>query len=240
MRTILPFATVCVVAMADRGGPPPCIVASWEACATQADQCACLGAVDLVGATDCDEAARASIEAFLASGCAFAPGGTEFKDDVIKGAHSGNVTMVEAALRENATALLKRTYFDHGVTAMMAAARDGHTDVVKLLLEKGANVHAQDSDGWTALMYAAEGGHFELTKTLLASGADYSQTTSDGKTAFDLAKEVSTAVDDGDNTNSEKGEGGLDEAAAALEEQQKLDQAKVVELLMKHSIKKEL
>ncbi|MGI9548826.1 MAG: ankyrin repeat domain-containing protein, partial [Bdellovibrionales bacterium] len=40
-------------------------------------------------------------------------------------------------------------------TALMYAASSNKTEIVKLLLQAGANVNGQDSDGRTALMYAA-------------------------------------------------------------------------------------
>ena len=53
----------------------------------------------------------------------------------------------------------KKMYSD----AMIYAARKGHTDTVKLLLEHGADVHAEDD---TALLYAADEGHTDTVKVL--------------------------------------------------------------------------
>ena len=41
------------------------------------------------------------------------------------------------------------------VTPLMAAARGGHLDCVRLLLENNADVETEDAQGWTALHYAA-------------------------------------------------------------------------------------
>ena len=41
----------------------------------------------------------------------------------------------------------------------MIAANNGHERAVELLLQRGAEVDLQDSDGWTALMCAADNGH---------------------------------------------------------------------------------
>lgn len=41
---------------------------------------------------------------------------------------------------------------DNGATALIRAADNGHLDVVRLLLDKGADVNAHDNDGITALM----------------------------------------------------------------------------------------
>ena len=44
-------------------------------------------------------------------------------------------------------------------TAISMAAEEGHTDVVNLLLEAGAEVDLPDDDGFTALGSACENGH---------------------------------------------------------------------------------
>jgi hypothetical protein len=49
------------------------------------------------------------------------------------------------------------------------AARLGHTEIVELLLEKGADVHANNDE---ALRWASENGHLEVVKLLLENGAD--------------------------------------------------------------------
>src|SRR5262249_862512 len=59
------------------------------------------------------------------------------------------------------------------------AADKGQGEVVRLLLRRGANVDAADSDGWTALMWACRGGHLDIAETLLARGADISRTIVD-------------------------------------------------------------
>ena len=43
-----------------------------------------------------------------------------------------------------------------GITALMAAAVGGHFKTVKLLVDKGADLHEKDNEGLTALINAAE------------------------------------------------------------------------------------
>merc|ERR1719230_1242766 len=47
----------------------------------------------------------------------------------------------------------------HGFQALMLAAFKGHTDICSLLIEKKAEVNAQDNSGETSLMKAAAEGH---------------------------------------------------------------------------------
>jgi ankyrin repeat protein len=44
--------------------------------------------------------------------------------------------------------------------------------VVKLLLEKGAELETEDRHGWTPLSYAARNGHEAVVKLLLEKGAE--------------------------------------------------------------------
>ena len=70
---------------------------------------------------------------------------------------------------------------------LLEAARDGHAEVVRLLLAAGADVNAQNQFGYTALMGAAFHGHFEVVRLLLAAGADVNTQDQGGSTALILA-----------------------------------------------------
>ena len=56
--------------------------------------------------------------------------------------------------------------------ALGRAAYNGHTAVVRTLLQAGANPSAANEINETALMYASENGHTEVVKLMLAYGAD--------------------------------------------------------------------
>jgi ankyrin repeat protein len=58
-----------------------------------------------------------------------------------------------------------------GYTALMAASEYGHTEIVKLLLEAGADVNARHWDDATALDFALEKGHTEIITLLKEAGA---------------------------------------------------------------------
>ena len=74
-----------------------------------------------------------------------------------------------------------------GWTALMRAAHFGHTETVKLLIAKGADVNITNRDGHNALSYAADGGHTETVKLLIAKGADVNITNRDGHNALSYA-----------------------------------------------------
>lgn len=59
-------------------------------------------------------------------------------------------------------------FLQHGQTALMLAVSHGRLDMVRLLVESGADMNIQDEDGSTALMCAAEHGHTEIVKHLLS------------------------------------------------------------------------
>ena len=69
----------------------------------------------------------------------------------------------------------------------MLAARNGHAEVVKLLLAKGAHVNARRSWGLTALMLAADNGNAEVVRLLLDNGADLTATWFHGDAAIGFA-----------------------------------------------------
>ncbi len=55
--------------------------------------------------------------------------------------------------------------------ALINAAQNGHTEVVRMLIEAGANVCYKDRFGYTSLHRAAREGHREIVKLLLDAGA---------------------------------------------------------------------
>ena len=70
----------------------------------------------------------------------------------------------------------------------MRAVQIGNTEVVKLLLERGADVNVKSTtDGSTALMWATQKGNMDIVKLLLKNSADVNAENDDGTTAHHIA-----------------------------------------------------
>lgn len=76
------------------------------------------------------------------------------------------------------------------ITALTKASRLGHLSITKFLVEHGANLNAQDSDGWTPLMYAINSGRFDVVRYLVENGADINYKNKFGWTAIDLSNDL--------------------------------------------------
>lgn len=74
-----------------------------------------------------------------------------------------------------------------GVTPLMLAAFNGHTDVSLHLLELGADPHVRDRHGRSALHFAADGGHEGVVDALVGAGADIEVADAIGDTPLHLA-----------------------------------------------------
>ena len=64
-----------------------------------------------------------------------------------------------------------------------------HADVVRVLLDAGANPNVRQSAGWTPLHAAAMNGDLTSVELLLDSGADPAATNEEGRSVVDLANE---------------------------------------------------
>ena len=112
--------------------------------------------------------------------------GTFSAQRLSEAAFTGDIAAMKQALADGADPNTKDP--QSGSTLLATAALMGHTEVVALLLEHGADVNAKSRDGGTALHTAAFLGRAETVKRLLEKGADTTLRNNMGSTAIDGAK----------------------------------------------------
>lgn len=124
---------------------------------------------------------------------------------LLKASEEGAIKLAIHALDNGANIDTKDLY---GQTPLMLAANNGHTIMVNLLLENGADINAKDKvkrlNVWcgrskpeediifgndTALMKAASKGYKEIVKMLIKNGANTMAKNAKGLTALDIARE---------------------------------------------------
>ena len=112
--------------------------------------------------------------------------GISSSQDLSGAVFTGDLTAVKQALADGADPNAQDP--QSGSTLLATAALMGHTKVVALLLEHGADINGRSRDGGTALHAAAFLGRIETVKLLLENGADANLQSNIGGTAMDGAK----------------------------------------------------
>src|SRR5439155_22985261 len=74
--------------------------------------------------------------------------------------------------------------FTGGMTALLYAAREGHIEAARALVETGADINQVSGDKFSPLVMAIVNGRLDLAKYLLDKGADPNLVTVSGLTAL--------------------------------------------------------
>ncbi|KAF3825975.1 hypothetical protein GH733_006089 [Mirounga leonina] len=69
------------------------------------------------------------------------------------------------------------------------ACIDDNVDMVKFLVENGANINQPDNEGWIPLHAAASCGYLDIAEFLIGQGAHVGAVNSEGDTPLDIAEE---------------------------------------------------
>jgi hypothetical protein len=75
----------------------------------------------------------------------------------------------------------------YGMTPLHEAAINGHVEIVRLLLQNGADVNSKSNIGMTTLHFAAINGHVDILHLLVENGADLEAQNNDGWRALHYA-----------------------------------------------------
>lgn len=102
------------------------------------------------------------------------------EDELVEEAGDGNLQRVRELLDEGIDINHKNEQ-NEGRAALHAASENNREDVVRFLLEKGANVNIQDSAGNTPLLYASRYGHEGIARILIDAGANVNQRNVEGR-----------------------------------------------------------
>ncbi|KAJ3370678.1 hypothetical protein GGF31_003992 [Allomyces arbusculus] len=104
----------------------------------------------------------------------------------VRACAAGDLRKVSYLLKHCAEDVPVDTADETGSTGLMQAACFGHANVVKRLLEAGADADLQDNNGWTALMWATNNNQAHVVELLLDRGVDADVRSVTGKTVRDF------------------------------------------------------
>jgi ankyrin repeat protein len=101
--------------------------------------------------------------------CAFLLNGADLNEDLLAATRKGDLTAVKSLLDQGASVNAKSPY---GSTPLFFACDRGHTEIIKLLIERGADVNVEDTFYHaTALTWAMQKKRAPIVKLLLDKGA---------------------------------------------------------------------
>jgi ankyrin repeat protein len=134
---------------------------------------------DFIIAVSNDRASQ--VREFLARGVDPNTVGPNGEPALVLAARANYTATVDALLAGKANVNARSAVGD---SAVMAAALNGHLELVKKLRGRGAEIN---NAGWTPLIYAAAGGHNAIVEYLLAEGAQVNAVSPNGTSALMMA-----------------------------------------------------
>lgn len=106
-------------------------------------------------------------------------------NSVLKAAESGNLDALRQLVSTTSELVNCRDADDY--TPLHRACYNNHTEVIKYLLENGANIFAKSSEGWEPLHSAVHWGQTEAAALLIEAGANVNCKSNSGLAPVHLA-----------------------------------------------------
>jgi len=103
--------------------------------------------------------------------------------DAIEAGHAG---IFRALIEHGAEINVRYSYY----TPLIHAAQKGRAEIVKMLLDRGADVRAIDHNGMSALLQAIDKGYPEIAKMLIERGSDVNIRAGNGSRPLALARSM--------------------------------------------------
>lgn len=104
---------------------------------------------------------------------------------LIMASNLGNTKMVAMLLSKGGDPNVT----NDGFSALQYAVEQGHIAIVRMLVDKGAEINKADPNGYYPLHYAASHGRIEIVKYLLSKGADANVKSLEGETPAQSTKD---------------------------------------------------
>lgn len=98
------------------------------------------------------------------------------------GFQSAQLALAKSRPQPPETGIRTGADFVGGMTALLYAARQGHVNAVRALLDAGADINQPNADKFTPLLIAIVNGHLDLAMYLLSRGAEPNRASLSGLT----------------------------------------------------------
>ena len=109
--------------------------------------------------------------------------GSNYDNNLKFASQSGDVEQVESLLSDSVHSQQEI------VDGLLSASKNGHNNVVKLIIQRCGHVNSTDDNDQSALIVASQHGHSEVVKTLIEHGAQVDMQDINGMSSLMFASQ---------------------------------------------------